>query len=167
MKHKGKFSQHRKKFQMDSGKQYIKKFRIYPAFLYNRLDKWLKSMSAQGWHIVHCGIFSFLFEKGSPKEKEYFTYTFIPNEGRYDILLRHPCLEKTFGSKKKKSKINSNEMKAYNIVEIDLDKIDIKNNIAYKELVSDRDRLYMWYFIRNVSVVSAVVLVLIVLRLIS
>ena len=142
-----------KKFHPDSQKQYIKKMRIYPYFLYGRLDKWLKSMSLQGWHIVHCGLVFFWFEKGEPSEKEYFTYGLSTQEGKYNLSLRHPFLEKTYGVKDKKSKINSNNAKKHQIVEIDLDRIDINNNFGYKELIFDRNRLYLRCFIRNFSIV--------------
>ncbi len=74
------------------GKEYIKIIRMYPAFLYHRLDKWLKLMSRSGWHIVHCGLFTFWFEKGKPIEKEYFTYGLSTQEGKYSISLRYPML---------------------------------------------------------------------------
>lgn len=148
---------------IDPSKQYIRKFRIYPYFVYNRLDKWLKEMSAKGWHIVHCGIFFFWFEKGEPKDKEYFTYGLSTQEGKYSLSLRYPLLEKTYGLKKKKSPINSNKNKVYAVVEIDLSRIDIENDVGYKEMISDRNRLYMKYFIRNVCVILSAILVLIVL----
>ena len=77
--------------------------------MYHRLDKWLKQMSAKGWHIVDCGLFYFLFEKGAPKEKEYFTYSAdSPHKsaGRFSISLRYPFLDVHFGVNQKKSKIN-------------------------------------------------------------
>ena len=138
-----------KTFQKSHGKQYLKKYRLYPSFLYRHLDKWLKLMSLEGWHIVHCGLFTFVFEKGEPCEKEYFTYGLSTHEGKYSISLRYPHLEKTYGIKKKKSKINSNEAKSHCIIEIDLDKIDINNDDGYKELINDRNHLYLRYFIRN------------------
>ena len=143
--------------------QYLKKFRIYPYFLYFRLDKWLKYMSSNGWHIVHCGLFFFLFEKGENSLREYFTYGLSTQEGKYDISMKFPSLEKTYGLKR--SKINSNKKKSYNIVEIDTNRIDIKNDIGYKELVSDRNRLYARYFIRNLSIVTAVILITSILLL--
>ena len=130
-------------------KEYLRNFKFYPTFLYDRLDKWLKQMSLNGWHIVDCGAIWFLFEKGEPKEKEYFTHGLNTQEGNYSISLRYPLLEKTYGIKKKKSKINAKDRKSYNIVEIDTNRIDIKNNVGYKELISDRNRLYRRYFIRN------------------
>ncbi len=155
----------RKKFRREQGKQYVKKFRIYPSFLYCRLDKWLKSMSLKGWHIVHCGLLFFWFEKGEPAEKEYFTYGLVTHEGKYSISLQYPLLEKTYGVKKKKSKINSNETKTYQIVEIDLGRIDVQNDIGYKELISDRNRLYMRHSLRTFGIILAVAAVLIALRL--
>ena len=143
--------------------QYLKKFRIYPYFLYFRLDKWLKYMSLNGWHIVHCGLCSFVFEKGENSLREYFTYGLSTQEGKYDISMRFPSLEKTYGLKK--SKINSNKKKAYNIVEIDTDRVDTKNNIGYRELVRDRNRLYARYFARNLSIVTVVILIMISLML--
>ena len=51
----------------------VRKFRIYPAFLYGRLDRWLKKKSQEGLHIVDAGLISFSFERGEPKDNEYFT----------------------------------------------------------------------------------------------
>ena len=120
-----------KSFKKDPRKEYMRKYRIYPICMYSRLDRWLKKMSLLGWHIVHSGLFSFLFEKGEPAEKEYFTYyTTAPYDAKYSILSRYPFLEKTYGVKKKKSKINSNESKIYLTVEVDLKRIDIQNNIG-------------------------------------
>ena len=158
MKNKMKTPLHNNKFPAALSKQYVKKLRIYPAFLYHRLDKWLKQMSADGWHIVDCGILFFWFEKGEPEEKEYFTYGLSTQEGKYSISLRYPFLEKTYGVKKKKSKINSNEGKKHQIVEIDLNRIDVNNDVGYRELIEDRNRLYLRYFIRNFSIILSVLI---------
>lgn len=141
-----------KKFLKNPSKQYKKIYRFYPQFMYHRLDKWLKQMSAKGWHIVHCGIFYFLFEKGVPLQKEYFTYSVdapLRSEGRFSISMRYPFLKSHFGVKKKKSKINSNSNKAYQIVEIDVNKVA---DYEYAELKEDRNRLYKIKAIINVSV---------------
>lgn len=150
----------KKTFVKEKNKQYLKKFRIYPAILYNRLDKWLKRMSLKGWRLVRCGIFSFLFENSDIKEREYFTYDDPKKEAKYSLSSRHPFLEEKYGIKKKKSKINAQERKPYLIVEIDTDKIDIENDIGYKELLADRKRLSLKYFLRNVGLfVLAVALI--------
>lgn len=151
-----------KKFKYDSNKQYLKKFRIYPFFLYRQLDKWLKAMSAKGWHVVYCGVFSFIFESGKPSEKEYFTYTDLPNEGKYSISLRYPFLEKTYG--KKHSKLSKSKNK-YSTIEIDLNKInnDDQKRVGYMELVNDRNKLLKKYFISRVVVVLAIIALCIVL----
>jgi len=153
MKKSIKISTSKNKFEKDSKKQYIKRIRIYPAFLYSRLDKWLKKMSFKGWHIVHCNTFCFWFEKGHPANKEYFTYGLGSQEGKYSISLRYPSLEKTYGAKNKTSLINSNKSKKYHIVEIDVENVDIETDIGYKELIYDRNKLYLRYFIRNVAII--------------
>lgn len=150
-------------FKADPQKQYLKKWRFYPTFMYSHLDKWLNNMSREGWHIVHCNAICFLFEKGAPEEKEYFTYGLSTQEGKYNLSLIHHNIEKTYGVKKHKSKINSNENKIYQIVEIDQNKIDIQNDVGYKELVSDRNRLYLQYFLRNTAVFLLAVLILVAL----
>lgn len=144
----------------------IKKIRIYPSFLYFLLEKWLKKMSLKGWHLVFrkFGII-YYFEKGVPEEKEYFvwdpTYT---GEGKYSIASRYPFLEKTYGVEKKKSKLNKNSIEKYdNIIEIDTKKIDIHNDLAYKELKNDRNRLYIWRFIRNIAIVTIVLILTLLL----
>ncbi len=151
-----------KAFVREKNKRYLKKFRIYPAFLYNRLDKWLKSMSLKGWRLVRCGIFSFLFESSEIKEREYFTYDATKREGKYSLSMRHPFLEEKYGIKKKKSKINAQERKPYLIVEIDTQKIDIQNDVGYKELLADRKRLSLLYFLRNVGlfILSVIIIIL-------
>lgn len=159
---KGK-SKHRR-FEINSQSEYKKVYRFYPYFLYFRLDKWLKSMSKKGWHIVHSGLFYFLFEKGEPKEREYFSYGEITHEGRYSITLRHPFLEKVYGVDKKKSVINSNKEKRVNIVEIDTDKISGEKAYGYRELVSDRNRLSLSFFLRNAFAILICVIVLILLK---
>ena len=152
-----------KKFQKDPNKKYKRKFGIFPSFLYASLDKWLKKMSLDGWHIVHCGAFSFWFEKGEPSEKEYFTYGLSTQEGKYDLMLQYPQLEKTYGVKKEKSKINSNENKSYNIVEIDIERVKAEKIVGYQELLSDRNRLYTQYFIRNLALFLAPLAVLLLI----
>ena len=153
-------------FRRDSRKEYIKKFRFYPSFLYYRLDKWLKNMSAMGWHIVHCGIFFFWFEKGNPESKEYFTYGLSVQEGKYNISLMYPSLEKAYGVKSKKSKINANKYKTLQIVEIDADKVDINNNSGYKELIHDRNSLYWKYFIKWFGFALALIVIFVVIAFI-
>lgn len=123
--------------------------------MYSRLDKWLKEMSLSGWHIVDCGLCSFLFEHGAEAEKEYFTYSYGAshrNEGYFSIPLRYPFLDKTYGLKPKKSKINANFAKAYQIVEIDKSVIEKEGAVGYRELVRDRNRLYALQTIRNVAI---------------
>ena len=156
----------KKRFQKDTTQKYLKRVRIYPSFMYGRLDKWLKEMSLSGWHIVHAGLFTFIFEKGEPCVKEYFTYGLVTQEGEYSISLRYPFLEKTYGVKEKKSKINSNKAKTHSIVEIDLERINPKENAGYKELVADRNRLYLRYFIRNAFAILVPVVVWFVVSLI-
>ncbi len=131
-----------------------KKIRIYPTFLYRRLDRWLKEMSRKGWHIVHCGVFSFWFERGECEEREYFTYGLGTQEGKYSISLRYSFLEKTYGLKK--SRINANPKKSYQIVEIDPHKIA---DHGYQELIRDRDRLYLRYFVRNLLAIGVASLI--------
>lgn len=133
-------------------KKYIRKFRFYPSFMYNKLDKWLNQMSLSGWHIVDSNLISFLFEQGAPENKIYFTYEpsgSRKDEAKYSIPLRYPFLDKTYGIKSKLSKLNKNERKTYQTIEIDREKIDIENDVGYKELVSDRNRLYKKLAIRN------------------
>ena len=141
----------------------VKRFRIYPAFLYYKLDRWLKEMSLNGLHIVHCDAFFFWFEKGEPSKREYFTHGLVTQEKKYSITSLYPILLSRYSMKK--SKINLNQEKTYQIVEIDTNKIDVENDLNYKQLVGDRNRLYKRYFIRNVSVCSIVVAVLIIINL--
>ena len=139
-------------FIKDPTKKYIRKIRFYPSFMYSKLDKWLNKMSLSGWHLVDSNLVSFLFEQGNPKNKIYFTYEAgrgRNDAGKYSIPLRYPFLYKTYGVKSKYSKLNKNRRKTYLTVEIDTQKIDIENDVGYKELISDRNRLYRKLAIRN------------------
>ena len=89
-------------------KEIIKKIFICPAFLFSRVEKWLKEMSLKGWHLIRrewgC---VYYFEKGEEKEKVYFVWeSTTRGEGKYSIPLRYPNLMRTYGIKKKKSKLN-------------------------------------------------------------
>ena len=145
-------------------KKYIRKFRFYPSFLYNKLDKWLNQMSLSGWHLIDSNMISFLFEQGAPENKIYFTYDpggSRNDAGNYSIPLRYPFLNKTYGVKRKYSKLNKNQRKTYLTVEIDTKKIDIENDIGYKELISDRNRLYRKLVIRNAIIFIVLVIIFI------
>ena len=155
----------RKRFNPDPRRQYKKVARIYPYFLYRLLDKWLKEMSKKGWHIVHSSLFFFWFEKGKPEQKEYFTYGLHSQKGKYDLLLLHPSLQKKYGVKEKKSIVNANESKVYKTIEIDTEKIDVETDVGYKELINDRNRLYLRHFFVNSSLLLISIAVFVVLLL--
>lgn len=158
------FPHYLQKLKKDNKIQYVKKYRFYPNFMYSFLDNWLKTMSLSGFHIVHSGLFTYWFEIGKPMEKEYFTYGDPINEGKYSIALRYPLLEKTYGVNKKQSKINNNISKSHNIIEIDLQKIDVKKDIGYNELIKDRNRLYLLFFLRNIFLIIVTISIVFVLR---
>ena len=155
----------RNSYKRCSNKCCLKKHRFYPSFLYHRLDKWLKIMSQKGWHLVHSTEFSFIFEEGEKEDREYFTYGLITQEGKYNISLMYPMLEKTYGLKI--SKLNKNQARFYRTIEIDKKQIETKHKVGYNELISDRNRLYKKYFIRNTIILSVVILSLVLLFSIS
>ena len=154
-----------RRFAKNPSKKYVRKFRLYLPFAYKNLDKWLNKMSLSGCHVVDSNFISFLFECGEPQNKIYFTYNAgwgRNDAGKYSIPLRYPFLEKTYGMKPKYSKLNKNQSKTYLTVEIDTQKIDVENNIGYKELVNDRNRLYNKLAIRNALIVFLTALLCIV-----
>ena len=145
-----------KRFQKSENKVYMWKIRFYPSCLYFKLDRWLEKMSSEGWHIVDCGICSFLFEKGTPEKKKYFTYCVgggHNDDGIYSIPLRYPFLEKTYGVKKKKSAINANLSKTYLILEVDTQRVDTEKDVGYQELVADRNRLYARKTVKTMAII--------------
>lgn len=74
-------------------------------------------------------------------------------------------LEKTFG--KKKSVLNRiNKTKGITILEIDNKKIDIQNDIGYKELKKDRNKLYALMTIRDSAAIAIMIVFLLLVRLI-
>jgi len=154
-------------FYKDPKKQYLKKYRFYPTFLYYRLDKWLKDMSLKGWHIVHCGLLTFVFEKGESFEKEYFTYYFSARDLKRSVTVCFSLFEKKYGVKAKKSKINSNQKKCYRIVEIDTEATDIKNDFGYRKLVEYRDNLHKKHLIEGIIAFTIVLLVYAIAQIIQ
>ena len=157
-------------FVKDPSKKYVRKFRIYPSFSYSRLDKWLNRMSNLGFHLVDSNPISFLFECDKPKNKIYFTYdagSGRNDAGKYSIPLRYPFLEKTYGVKPKYSKLNKNRSKTYLTVEIDTHRIDIENNVGYKELINDRNNLYNRRTIRNLIIFLVAILMCIIAIIIN
>ena len=146
------------KFRQDPKMKYVRKFRIYPSFMFHRLDTWLSQKSLMGLHLVDSNLISFLFEQGPAREVVYFTYE--PSGSRngdwkYSIPFRYPRLDQTYGVKKKKSKLNRNQAKWYRTIEIDTQRIDVQNDIAYQELVLDRNKLYKKRAIRNLMIFIA------------
>ena len=97
----------------------------------------------------------------------YFTYDaggFRRDSGYYSIPLRYPFLARTYGVKKKYSKLNKNEAKSYLTIEVDTKKIYIKNDISYNELLSDRNRLYKKRAIKNAVIFFLFIAIVIILK---
>ena len=55
------------------------------------------------------------------------------------------------------------KIKNETIIEVDTTRIDVDNDLSFKELKYDRNRLYMLLFIRNTSIVIAIMILLIIL----
>lgn len=80
----------------------IRKIRFYPECFFFMLDAWLKRMSQDGYHLVDHGIITYIFEKGIPENREYFTYSSDRiGEGKYSISLRYPNLKKLMAKTEK------------------------------------------------------------------
>ena len=129
---------------MSSNKEIKKVLRFYPCCLYFLLEKWLKQMSLSGWHLIERKSFIYCFEKGKPQNREYFAWDpTATGMGKYSIPMRYPFLIKTYGKHKKKSQLNRNSLqKGDTIMEVDTERIDVSSDVGYKELVSERNRLY-------------------------
>jgi hypothetical protein len=142
-------------------KKLKKMIRFYPICFFFLLDNWLKKMSLKGWHLIDYGFGFYVFEKGKPLNKEYFTYSCdYTGDGKYSILLRYPALKQKYGVNKKNSKLNKNNvLKGNTTIEVDTNRIDITNDLGYKELKHDRNRLYMLITIRNITAFSLVAII--------
>ncbi len=46
-------------------------YRIFFVWEYDKEEKWLNKMSAEGWQLIKGSSFRYLFEKGGPNEYEY------------------------------------------------------------------------------------------------
>ena len=156
-----------RKFQRDPKKTYTRKFRIYPSFLYFRLDHWLNRMSLSGHHVVDCRFGFFLFEQGTPDDRRYFTYDPTSprrDGGMFSLTMRYPFPEKTYGIRKKRSALNRNEGKTCQIIKLDAQKIQSEQALGYRELVHDRNRLYALRAVRNAAILTVFVMIACLLR---
>lgn len=149
----------------------IKKYRFYPSFLFFRLDRWLKKMSAKGWHLIEYGSISFTFEEGEPCDKEYFTYHYgggVQKGGdKYCLPTMHPFINKVYGIHRKRSRLNketSCHSAPYVIIEIDQDRIDVKADIGYLELRRERIWLAALDHLRFFPIILIGLLVWLLLR---
>jgi len=61
---------------MGTEKQTTWKFGFFPVWQEGRESRWLRSMSAKGWHLKRVCLVFFQFEKGEPADYEY-TLDFI------------------------------------------------------------------------------------------
>ena len=48
-----------------------KVYKIFFVWEYDKEEKWLNKMSAEGWQLIKGSSFRYLFEKGEPNEYEY------------------------------------------------------------------------------------------------
>lgn len=129
-----------------TGKVLLRKFRFYPRFLLSRMDKWLSKMSADGWHVIYVGMLRFVFEKGVPENKLYFSYLDdYPYSSMYSMPRSVYSFVRKYRVSKKKSKVNLNTERLkcyYKVTELDLEKLDPNTNEEYKDFVRARDDLY-------------------------
>ena len=47
------------------------KFKFFTVWQEGREEQWLKTMSANGWHLCWVGFLTYQFEKGEPRDYEY------------------------------------------------------------------------------------------------
>ena len=69
------------------------KFGFFLVWQEERESRWLKSMSAQGWHLKQVMVFLYRFEKGEPRDYEY-SFDFITG-GRTDLQEYRGLVEDT------------------------------------------------------------------------
>lgn len=131
----------------------IKKYRFYPYWLFFLQDKWLLEQSKNGLRLVDYGFFCYVFEQYSGEEIVYFSYHrglagYRKGDAKYDLLLRHPFLERKYGKKKKNSKLNNIITEKHNKIIIEIS--PKKNDYGYSELVHDRNKWHFLHCIRNI-----------------
>ena len=150
-------------------KNIVKKFRYYPMWLYSKLDNWLNKMSLQGYHLIDYNSFCYTFEKGDPKNTEYFSCEwggFRNDDGYYNVLLRHPFAEEVYGKKKSKlTKNRKHKMHSFLIMEINKEKISGEIEIGYKELISDRNKYHLKKAIKFTAIFSIIIVFMCVLAI--
>ena len=152
---KAKASSDLKEFKKDKGKKYIRKYRYFPVFMYDKLDIWLSKMSLSGWHIVDSKAFSFVFEAGTPADKRYFSYSTSEHKKypfKYVLSDKYPFFDSFYGVKNNKSKINKNETKNIHTVEIDTERIDTECDAGYKEIFDFRRKLSKFNAIYSLTI---------------
>ena len=147
-------------------RQHILKIRLYPEFLYFLLEKWLKKMSCNGYHLIDCKLgFIYKFEVGAPKEKEYFAWSpTATGAGRFSITMRYPNLIKTFGVDKRKSILNKNAIsKNICIIEINTQNQQTNHSVAYTEMKKDRNQLYWFSFLCKFCICLVIFILLVMI----
>ena len=122
----------------------VRKIRFYPICLYFLLDRWLSKMSRRGLRLVGVRLgLIYIFEKGEPKNRIYFSFsTFFSKTSilfrRHWLQTKYPLIEKRFGVK---SALSDTFLPT--VVEIDTERINVRADPEYLNLVRDRNRIYL------------------------
>ena len=148
-------------------KKIVTKYRFYPSWLFFLQDKWLMKQSQNGLKLIDYGIFSYVFIQSLPQKTIYFSYTGLGGshngEGKYNLRLRHPFLEKVYGKSPKRSRLNSNVRKKHRKIIIEID--PQKTNYAYDELVHDRNKWHLLAWLRIYLMIILGILGIIFIRI--
>ena len=132
-----------------------------PTFLYYWAEKFLEKLSSKGWILTKYNDISFTFEKTAPKRKCYFIYHssgIRKDEGKFSLTLRHWNIPDTYGLRNSKLNMYSRRTSCYHkIVEVDTEKA---NGEGFAELIQDRERLYFYESLRDISLLIILGLIL-------
>ena len=142
---------------MYSDSQYVKKIIILPLLSAFLTEVYLDYLRAKGLRLLSWHGLRFTFATSSQKSFCYFVHFkgdmgSRRGEAKYSLTLRHPNIEKVYGVKKSLSKLNQytqNTSSAISIIEVSP---QVLTDSSYKELLSDRCKLYYLGFLCQTAI---------------
>ena len=138
---------------MKQKKRIFRRRFVLPAF-YFLLDGWFRRMSRRGWVLVDYKKYKFTFERGMPKEREFFTYHVSRTDKRDNRLpLRYPDLRRQFGTPKQYSKLNAGLHNDDGVAVLEIHEKNLGRE-EYRKLRRDRNLMYFLRLLADIGLLA-------------